>query len=238
LAGAVGRALGGDAPCLDVRAGGAAALYAWLVAARLLVADGASALVVAAEATSAWLDPRDSAHALLYGDGAGAVLLRRVPGDAGLLGAVARNAAVGGRPFTVPGPLPPTAEALAAGAYRVQAPDAAYAAGLLGERERVLRELRAAHPAACASARALVSNAVTRAQAEHEAAAFGVEPAAVHTTLALHGALGCAAPLVALDELRGAAPAAETFALTAVGGGVAAAALVWRSTAGRETPAR
>jgi len=242
LASRVGRALGcstgagadpdgGDAPCMDVRAGGAGALQALLTGVRFL--GERPVLIVAADAPSAFLDPEDLGNAMLYGDGAGAVLLARKPdsGESGLLGAVLRNTAAAGRPFTIPGPLPPDPLAFERAEYRVQPPDEEYAAGLLAARRAVLAELRKACPDGVSDATMLITNAATRAQAVAEGDELGLAGDQVLTTLERHGALGSASPLVALHEClssRGSA-CGDTLALTAVGGGVSAAALCWRT---------
>jgi len=245
LAARLVRALDGRAAAFDVRAGGAGALDAWLTAAALLAHGARSALVVAAETPSRWLDERVPALALLYGDGAGAVLLERDDGPSagaaagagaasagapgadlarggtsrrGLLGALSLSAAGAGRPMTVPGPLPPTAAALSAGGYRMEAPDRDYVRSLAVARHELLSGLRTEFTAEVAATDHFLPAAVTLPQALEDAASLGVAAGRLAVSLREHGALGCAAPLVALASL----------ALSAVGGGITGTALLWR----------
>lgn len=75
-------------PAFDVNAGCSGFLYACELAKGLIAAGTAdSVLVIAAESTSTMVNPADSATAPIFGDGAGAVVLRRArPGQAATLG--------------------------------------------------------------------------------------------------------------------------------------------------------
>lgn len=220
LAACVGRALGAEAPCTDVRAGGAGGLRAWLAAALALAHGARAALVVAAETPSAWIDPAD-ASALLHGDGAAALVLRRDEGAGGLLGARGGTLASDGVAFTVAAPLPPRPGL----AYAFQRPDARYR----GDLERAWD---AAIDALLALGRPdrLVPYPVTRAQLERVAARAGLPAEAAARALAAHGCLGCAGPLVALHELlQDERPApGTTLGLCAAAGGIAWQTLLWR----------
>lgn len=221
LAAWVGRALGADAPCTDVRAGGAGGLRAWLAAALALAHGARAALVVAAETPSAWIDPADGASALLHGDGAAALVLRRDGGASGLLGARGGTLASDGVAFTVAAPLPPRPGL----AYAFQRPDARY----LGDLERAW-DLATDALLALGRPDRLVPYPVTRAQLERVAARAGLPAQAAARTLAAHGCLGCAGPLVALHELlRDERPApGTTLGLCAAAGGIAWQSLLWR----------
>ncbi|MGQ0552599.1 MAG: 3-oxoacyl-[acyl-carrier-protein] synthase III C-terminal domain-containing protein [Planctomycetota bacterium] len=239
LAGSVGRELGVRGACLDVRAGGAGGLMAWVTALGLLRQGARHALVVAAEAPSLWLDASAAALALLYGDGAGALLLQRqgveggasqASGSGGLLGGVLLNRPYGGRAMTVPDSLPPHPERRSARAFRMELPDADYLASLRAARHELLTSLRADHVAEVAAATAFLPGAVTLGHVAEDGASLGLPAELAHTMLATHGCLGTAAPLVALDSLA-AQPSArreQTLVLSAVGGGISGAALLWR----------
>ncbi|MCX4546376.1 beta-ketoacyl-ACP synthase 3 [Streptomyces sp. NBC_01565] len=75
-------------PALDVNAGCSGFLYACELAKGLIAAGTAdSVLVIAAESTSTMVNPQDSATAPIFGDGAGAIVLRRArPGQEATLG--------------------------------------------------------------------------------------------------------------------------------------------------------
>ena len=231
LAAAVGKRLGITAPCLDMRAGGAGGLAAWLTAGRFLSDECPVAVVVAAETPSLFINPDDLAAALLYGDGAGALVLRNDPASgSGLLGAVLGHLSPPGQAFTIPGTLPPNTRELEAGRYQWQKPDDAYRAALADAWTSLCTDLREAFPGAVAAADYLVPYAVTAPQVRAAAAALGLDPAKTFERLARHGVLGCAGPLVGLDLLRreGGAVSGDVAALVAVAGGVSLAGMVWR----------
>jgi 3-oxoacyl-[acyl-carrier-protein] synthase-3 len=222
---------GEDTACFDVRSGGTGGLVAWLTATRYLSSACSTALVVAAETPSLYLDRRDLATALLFGDGAGALVLRFESGaEAGLLGAVMGHVHADGRAFTVPGPLPPQADALADGAYAFQRPDAVYREALAGAWSQVCHDLKQDFPAVVDSIAHFLPYAVTAPQVRRAADALGVSTQQTYETLAQHGCLGCAGPLVSLDALRrnGSASRDQTVALAAVGGGISIAGMLWR----------
>lgn len=81
---AVAAALGTRAAAVDLGAACAGFLYALRVAAGLLATDDAPVLVVGADCLSRSVDPDDREVAVLFGDGAGAVVLGAGgPGDLG-----------------------------------------------------------------------------------------------------------------------------------------------------------
>lgn len=225
LAARVCQALGCEGNAFDVRAGGAAAILGWAAAARWPVDAGRCAVVVAAETPSAYLSAEDPANALLFGDGAAALVLHHDPDSVGGLAALAGfTRAAHGRPFSVPGELPPRADEVAAGAFRLQAPDAEYRAGLARAWAELATQLRGRVAALPPREATLLANAATRAGAEACARDVGLSPAPALAALARHGACGAASCLIALAELD-ELPARTVLA--AVGGGVHAAGLVW-----------
>lgn len=226
LAGRLARTLGIEGMAFDVRAGGAGGLQAWALASRLLAHPGATALVVAAAVPSHYLDPTDLVSSLLYGDGAGALVLRRLPDAAGgLVFAAAGNAAYEGTAFTVPQPLPPVSDE----PYRFQRPDAAYGRHLAATWSLATEVL--ADQVDPGVPTHLVPYAVTRERTEGVAARLGCSAATGLDVLAHHGVLGSAGPLVAVAKLRarGAVAATDALAGVAVGGGIAWCSLLWRS---------
>ncbi|MEO0651120.1 MAG: 3-oxoacyl-[acyl-carrier-protein] synthase III C-terminal domain-containing protein [Planctomycetota bacterium] len=226
LASRVARELDLSGPAVDVRAGGVGALQAWITALGWLEAGARSALVVASEVPSAYVDPADLGSSLLYGDGAGAVLLEAGAHDEGLLGGVFGNDAAPGRPFTIPGDLPPTAAACEAGVFRFQPPSKDYVDAIHGRWRRLASDLRERFDAVLARGAQVVPYAVTRPQLDLVTKALDVDPARVHSQLERQGCQGCAGPLVALHRLREARGDVPVL-LLAVGGGVAWGALGW-----------
>jgi len=228
LAGRVGAALGVRGACIDVRAGGAGGLFAWTTAAAL---GARRALVVAAETPSAYFAEDDLSTSMLFGDGAGALVLERDAshGERGLvLGWMGREDAPG-ESFTVPGGLPPTRAALEEGRYRLRRGSADYESALGRLRLEIAARLGDAALAAGEVA-LFLPYAVTSRSARDEAGALGVAPDRLATSLARHGCMGCASVLVALHEARaaGRARAGDLVATTAVAGGVSWAALLGR----------
>ena len=230
----IGRALGcGDgldhATACDVRAGGVGALQAWF-AAQGLIAQGAGAvLVVAAEAASRFLRPRDLGSALVYADGAAACILgagEAAPGG-GFLGGASGQAALPGRPTTIAGALPPTGDLLD---YRLQRPDREHLAALQSLWQRLPGELAARCPQAHAQLRHLLPYAVSHTQLENVRTAFGLQAGQVFDELDSHGCLGAAGPLSALHGLlqSGRAQPGEVVALAAAAGNGLWAGFYWR----------
>jgi len=77
----------GKRPALDLKAGGAGFLYALEIGRQFIATlSFETVLVVGAEKLSSVLDWRDRATAALFGDGAGAVVLRSAGTHAGMLG--------------------------------------------------------------------------------------------------------------------------------------------------------
>jgi 3-oxoacyl-[acyl-carrier-protein] synthase-3 len=190
-----------------------------------LRAGVSNAVVVATEALSPVLDPADLKNALLFGDGAAALVLERCEDDArGLLCARMGNADVRGRAFTVPGELPPTVATVEAGGYVFQAPDEEYGRGLAELRRKVADELGQDATRLGVTIDVAIPYAVSAPQARAQAEAMRVPPERVVSPLTAHGCLGAAAPLVAMSEAG-----KGVVALCAAGGGVAWGSVLWRS---------
>jgi 3-oxoacyl-[acyl-carrier-protein] synthase-3 len=236
LAAAVGRGLGVDAQCVDVRAGGAGGLVAWQTAASAIATGARNALVVAVEVTSPYLDERSLPSALLWGDGAAALVLERSSdagdaGDAGgLVGSIGGTVRYRGTPFTVPGPLPPVAGALADGAYAFQRPDGVYLDELASVWDHACRALVALTPDVPGGLAGFLPYPVTRAQLARAAACVGapVDDALAH--LERRGSVGCAGALAVFAErVEAGVDPGGLWALCAVGGGISWCSLVWRT---------
>ncbi len=226
----IGKRLGIHGPCIDVRAGGAGAIDALLLGARMLGDDLSTVAVVSAETASLYVDRTDLSMSTLYADAAAAVVLRHEPhAGAGFAGGVLGRRDAPGRPFTIPGDLPPSATALADGAFRFQKPDATYGAALDDAWREACAGLADALPRAVAGASAFVPYAITRSQVEAATAALGTDPTRTVSTLADHGCVGCPSPLVGLDRARrtGVVGRGDVVATAAVAGGVTMASMLW-----------
>ena len=224
--------LGIEAGALDQRAGGVGGLAAIASACTYLNAGLANALVVASEALSPVLDPSDLGNALIFGDGAAALVLRTCDApDRGLVLGRFGNASIDGRAFTVPGQLPPTWGDLQAGSFVFQSPDAAYREGVNELRLSVATELGAEARARGVAIDVAVPYAPTAGHARSQAEALGVPLERVLSLRERHGCLGAADGLAAIDEARRTSRLVpgQGLAATAVAGGVAWGSLLWRS---------
>lgn len=226
LAAKVGVALGLQCATLDVRGGGAGGLQAWLIAAGWLRLGIRRALVIAADCPSAMIDPDDVIALLLYADGAAAITLERDEAAGGLLLGLLGTRQGEGTAFTVPGPLPPTARALADGAYHFRAPDAAYVAAL----RACWREVSVRLAAHGEPIDWFAPYRITPRQIAGAAEALGVPPQRTHAELSVHGCTGASGCLVSVHELRtaGELPPGAVLASSAVGGGICIGGLLWR----------
>ncbi|MFN0242029.1 MAG: 3-oxoacyl-[acyl-carrier-protein] synthase III C-terminal domain-containing protein [Planctomycetota bacterium] len=226
LAARVGVAVGCRGACLDVRAGGAGGLAAWITAARMLGGSARRALVVAAEASSHYLDAGEPGIAAVYGDAAGALVVDVDPScEGGLLLARFERRDPTGVPFTVPTPLPPRISATDVRAFRFQHPNAAYTALV----EATWHDTLSAF--AGIDVDVFVPYAVTSAQVERACATLGITAERTVHRLADLGCTGAAGPLVHVHTARHRAEWRRdaVLASAAVAGGVTSVALAWRS---------
>ncbi len=222
----LGAALRCNSAALDVRGGGAGGIDAWITAALYLQAGARRALVVAVERTSPWLDAHSGASALLFGDGAAALLLERVDvrEPCGLeLALQSRRDGAGGA-FSVDATLPPMPGADAR--YCFDAPDERYQASVAAAWSSLAQEF--AQHAAPDAASLFAPYAVTRAQVTSCAAALGLDPQHALAHLRSYGALGCAGPLAILAQALDAGARGNSITTLAVGGGLRCAAMRWR----------
>lgn len=115
------RALGCIAPAMDVNAACAGFMYA-MVTAGQFIASGASknALVIGAEVMSRTIDPSDVKTYPLFGDGAGAVLMRPASDEKGMLSYTLGAEGCGGQMLCIPSGgsrLPLSTQAIANGEH-------------------------------------------------------------------------------------------------------------------------
>jgi 3-oxoacyl-[acyl-carrier-protein] synthase III len=217
----VAAALGMESAALDVRAGGAAGLDAWITAANFHAQGCRTSLVIAAEASSHYLTDGDLNNALLFADGAGALVLESGVTESGLQSGEMGHRTLEGSAFTVPGPLPPDAEEVAKDAYRFQSPDSSYRAGL-SELWIHAREQLGDHDTCLPYA---VHADQVRAATQGE---NGWRETLGH--LDARGCLGCAGPIALIADTwaAGTLASGEVLGSFAVGGGVSWSTLTWR----------
>ncbi|HHO50935.1 MAG TPA: hypothetical protein ENK18_08705 [Deltaproteobacteria bacterium] len=226
LAAKVGVELGLRCATLDVRGGGVGGLQAWLIATSWLSHRCRRALVIAVDCPSSMVDPDDAIALLLYADGAAAIALEHDGSPGGLVWGALGTREGAGTSFTVPGPLPPTAEALRAGAYRFRTPDATYTDALRSAWEEISAALaRQAGPIDW-----FAPYRVTPRQIAAAAGALGVPPERTHADLSAHGCTGASGCLLSVHELlsSGRLPPGTLLASSAVGGGICLGGLLWR----------
>lgn len=213
----------------DVRAGGVGVMLAWFSAQGLIVQGSGPVLIVAAEASSAFMRPDDLGSALLYADGAGACIL--APGAAGeqhFLGGLSGQTLLQGRPTTIPGILPPTGGDEMA--YRFQRPDRAHLQDLQRLWRAFPQELAKAYPLARNELAFFLPYAVTQVQMEAAMSALDAPRARLFHQLNTLGCVGAASPLVTLHGLlqSGEARAGDVIALASAAGNGLWAGFFWR----------
>lgn len=213
----------GGAAAFDLNAVCSGFVFA-LETARRMIADGGYALVVGVDVYSRILDRTDHRTAVLFGDGAGAVVIGPSPVDRGII--ETRLASFGAHTdlIKVPGGgsrIPPTKESLAAG-------DHYFAMDGRGVREFVEREVPTA-----------VSDFLASAQVEPDAIAhfiphqangrmvqdlvpkLGLPAARTHYTVEKYGNTGAASVPVTLAAAHTEINAGDLVLLAAFGGGMA-----------------
>ena len=219
-----------SAASIDVRAGGAGGLEAWIAGAQIVRSGGSKVLVIAAEAVSHYANKNDLGNALLFGDGAGALALEPTETKAGLVTALSGTMEVSGTPFTVAGSLPPTSESVAADEFLFQRPDAAYRLGLGAIWSRVAQDLVQQLAELETPAQHLLPYPVTLQQLEAVSEPFGLDAVDARLQLENHGCLGCAGPIALVAKhwlAREDRDEERVMASLAVGGGVSWCALAW-----------
>lgn len=235
LAGKLVQLLGCNAAALDIRAGGAAALDSLATAALYHNRGCQTSLVVATEAASHYLGHHDLSNALLFGDGAAALVLtvRQTQSSRGMIGAVMGSSDWGGQAFTVPGRLPPPTD-FCIDDYYFQRPDKIYQHSLRQAWDLAARTLKEAFKDECAALDAFLPYAVTKRQVKQAAATFAVNCDVSLRLLARRGCIGCVSPLAAIasywleKQVSTQKQQDRLIASLAVAGGISWAGLLWR----------
>ncbi|MGQ7294851.1 3-oxoacyl-ACP synthase III family protein [Quadrisphaera sp. KR29] len=233
----VQQALGADgAAAFDVNAVCSGFVYALEVARSLLVAagDGRPALVVGADVYSRILDPSDRRTAVLFGDGAGAVVLGAVPAGQELGRAVLHG--VGSRSELISVPAggsrrPASAQTLAAGEHWFRMDGRGVREFVEEHVPGLVGEVLAGAGWEPSSVDHVVPHQGNGVMLAALAGSLGLPRARMHTTVEELGNTGSASVPVTLDAARrsGALRPGERVLLLAFGGGMnlAGVACTW-----------
>ena len=218
VAAPLGHALGLRAACIDVRGGCAASMFALTQAAMLLDGGARGVLVVGADTFSRVLPIADPRLALVMGDGAGAVVLTR--GRGALLGACVCTDGELGHLLQTRGPLPPTAEAVADGGYRLEGAWDEFAAAVKPRYARAIEGALAVAGRSAADVDVYVPHQANAGLIRATAAAHGWKRALCRVQR--HGNVGAGSALIALAEglADGDVMDGDTVLLAGVGGGM------------------
>lgn len=222
LSAPLGAALKLGCPCMDIRTGCAAALFGLANAALFHQAGARHVLLVGTETFSKVIPKHHKMAAVSLGDGAGALVLGRVPGARLAAASMDTDGDLAGLVFTS-GPLPPTREAIDAGGY-VLSGDAEGLRSTVPEKyvaaiEAVLKGGRVDHYVPHQTSRDVILEVCRR---------VGIPPQKAFINLHRHANIGAAGWVVALAEARAERlEPNDRVLLAAVGGGMSWAAALW-----------
>ncbi|MGW6565998.1 3-oxoacyl-ACP synthase III family protein [Streptomyces sp. NPDC054975] len=229
-----------EAACFDVNSVCSGFVYGLAVTERMLRADGGQGygLVIGADIYSRILDYSDRRTAILFGDGAGAVVLGPVPEGRGVLGTVLRTNGDAHGLISVPAGgsrRPASAETVEDGGHFFRMDGRGVRAFVEEQLPAAVRELleRSGTPGnAIAHVVPHQANGVMLADVWPR---LGLGSAAMHLSLEHYGNTGAASVPVTLDVVHraGLLDEADLLVLTAFGGGmsVGSALLSWAPTA-------
>ncbi len=217
--------LGAAGCAFDVRSGCAGGLLAVFTGAQWIAAGAKRVLVVAGDTFSRVLPTGKKLAALHLADGAAAVVLTPGPGTIEAFAATTLQGlsdAVGTK-----GPMPPTADAIAAGEYRLAGDEGAFADGARGLYAQCITAAREKAPGGIDLVVPHQTSAGFVQQVMTDVALAHVPRV---STVHQHANIGAAGVLYALSEARrdGRLDAKGRVLLCAVGGGVTGAAMVLR----------
>mgnify|MGYP003653755019 CR=1 FL=1 len=225
---AVAARLGVRALCFDVRAGCAAGLFALSTAALYVAAGTGPALVIGSETFSKVIPPDYKDSVMSMADGAGALVLG--PGEGALLSAYLETDGSLGHLVNTPGPMPPTAAAIEAGAYFLAGDPAGLKEAIPGAYLAAVQGALGHAGVSAGDVDAYVPHQVGRQVVEGVCAAVGISLEKAWIAPERHANVGAAGWLVALAEARaeGFVSAGQRVALASVGGGMSWAGAVLR----------
>ena len=224
----VGGLLGIQGACLDLRAGCSAGIYGLLQAAQYVQAGARAAALVGADTFSAVLPPEHRLSVCVMGDGASAALV--VPGT-GCLHALYYDSDGAHRALVhTPGPMPPTSEALAQGAYRLAGDPEGFNAQILPRYTQSIQRVLAHVGMSAADVDLLLPHQTSAPMLTELGASVGLPAQKVWTEgVAQHANIGAAGWISALVEAQrqGRVGPGSTVLCASVGGGMSWGAALW-----------
>ncbi|MFI6099309.1 3-oxoacyl-ACP synthase III family protein [Lentzea sp. NPDC051213] len=191
--------------------------------ARRMVADGGFALVVGVDVYSRIIDPADRRTAVLFGDGAGAVVLG--PSATGAIHGV-RLASFGSHRELIGVPaggsrIPPSKESLLAGEHYFQMNGRAVREFVKQEVPGAVHDFIGHLPVRADAVRHFIPHQANRIMLGELATEIGLPNARMHETVREFGNTGAASIPVTLAAARGEIARGDDVLLTAFGGGMA-----------------
>ena len=227
LSAPLGAALGLSCPCMDVRTGCAAGMFALANAALFHQAGAQRVLLVGTETFSKVIPRKSKMAAVSLGDGAGALVLGRVPGARLLAASMNTDGNLAGLVYTS-GALPPTHEDLDRGGYVLSGD----AEGLRSTvPEKYVSAITAVLERAKLTARDVdvyVPHQTSKDLIHEVCKRFELPTERAFINLHRHANIGAAGWVVALAEARGERlKPGQRVLLASVGGGMSWAAAMW-----------
>ena len=222
------------AACFDMNVVCSGFVFALAVTRALVAAKpGARAAVVAADLYSRAVDTGDRRTAVLFGDGAGAVVVGEVPDGAGFLGFDLRSRGDAAGLIRVPAGgsrLPTSHDTVDSGAHLVHMEGRSVKEFVLAAVPGTIRDLLEEHDTDGADVDHLVPHQPNGPMLDDLVALLPLPNAEVHRTLERYGNTGSAATPVTLDAAHrsGAISPGDLVLLSAFGGGMATASCLLR----------
>ncbi|MFG1653277.1 3-oxoacyl-ACP synthase III family protein [Micromonospora sp. NPDC049275] len=225
------------AACVDVNAVCAGFVYALGMARALLALQpGSTALVVGADIYSRILDYRDRSTAILFGDGAGAVVLGAVPAGRGIIdiGLASRGEAMDLIRVEAGGSrIPPSVESVESGGHYFRMQGRGVSEFVMANVPPMIAALLERNGATLADIRHFVPHQANGVLLTELVSRCGLDGARTHRTLAEYGNIGGASVPVALDAAArsGTLNDGDLVLLAGFGGGMSMGAGLLRWSA-------
>ena len=229
LSAQVGAALGANAACMDVRSGCSGGLFALSTAALHVAAGAGPALVIGTETFSKIIPATSKVAAMSLGDGAGALVVGKLPGAAVESMSLQTDGRLG-RLISTDGALPPTEAEIARGGYLLSGAPEELMEVVPGKYAGAIEGALGRAGVASGAIDLFVPHPTGVALIERVAAAAGIARDRTFTSVARHANIGAAGWLVALAEARaqGRTPRGARVLVAVVGGGMSWGAAVLR----------
>lgn len=220
-----------NAAAFDVNAVCSGFVYALEIARRML-AVGGTALVVGVDVYSRILDPTDRRTAVLFGDGAGAVILGPVAGGSGIGPVHLVSVGAAHKLIQVPAGgsrIPPSKESVGAGEHYFKMDGRGVREFVRREVPAATRRFLAAHDVDPASVRHFVPHQANGRLIDELTTAIALPAARVHRTVERYGNTGAASVPVTMAAARSYFAPGDLLLLAAFGGGmtIGLALLTW-----------